>query len=94
MSFCNKKFSVKLHDPQAEWPPNKFLKNAKVCSNLFDAFRNTELIIIFTAWTEYKDCNWQKATEVTKENIIFDTQNSLDKEKMTKQGFEYYGIGQ
>ena len=48
-----------------------------------------------TEWDEFKEYDWSKIYEgMKKPAFIFDGRNLLDKEEITRIGFEYYTIGQ
>ncbi len=69
----------------------KFLK---FCSDPYEACNNSHGIAIVTEWDEFKNYNWKKIFEKSiKPASIFDGRNILNKEKLNKIGFNYYGTG-
>ncbi|MGV6831738.1 MAG: nucleotide sugar dehydrogenase [bacterium] len=66
-----------------------------VCNSHEETTKGAHAIAIMTEWDEFKDYDWNKIYEgMKKPAFIFDGRNLLDKEEITKIGFEYYTIGQ
>lgn len=66
-----------------------------VCSAHEEATTGAHAIAIMTEWDEFKEYDWSKIYEgMKKPAFIFDGRNLLDKEEITRIGFEYYTIGQ
>ena len=66
----------------------------KVSQNAYDACENAHAIAILTEWDEFKSLDWNKIYEkMNKPAFIFDGRNILERKKMEKIGFIYYGIG-
>jgi UDPglucose 6-dehydrogenase len=60
----------------------------------YEAIKDAHAIAIMTEWDEFKDYDWNKIYDLMKKPaFIFDGRNILDKNKMTKIGFEYSSIG-
>jgi UDPglucose 6-dehydrogenase len=60
----------------------------------YEAAKDAHAIAIMTEWDEFKDYDWNKIYDLMKKPaFIFDGRNILDKNKMTKIGFEYSSIG-
>lgn len=60
----------------------------------YEAIKDAHAIAIMTEWDEFKTYDWQKIyDEMKKPAFIFDGRNLLNKEEMTKIGFEYSSIG-
>ena len=56
--------------------------------------KDAHAIAILTEWDEFVDYDWQRIYEnMMKPAFIFDGRNILDKEKLQKIGFTFYGIG-
>jgi Predicted UDP-glucose 6-dehydrogenase len=68
------------------------LKHLKYCTNLREACKNSDLVIIHTEWNEFKQLNFK--TLVRKNNFkIYDMRNLYSPEKMKKNKLNYYCIG-
>jgi UDPglucose 6-dehydrogenase len=60
----------------------------------YEACKNAHAIAILTEWDEFVDYDWQRIyDQMMKPAFVFDGRNILDKEKLTKIGFNFYGIG-
>ena len=61
----------------------------------YEVSKDAHAIAIMTEWDEFKTYDWRKIyDQMKKPAFIFDGRNILDKEEMTKIGFEYSSIGQ
>ena len=60
----------------------------------YETIKDAHAIAIMTEWDEFKAYDWQKIYDnMKKPAFIFDGRNILDKDEMTKIGFEYSSIG-
>lgn len=60
----------------------------------YETCKNAHAIAVLTEWDEFKDYDWQKIyNNMMKPAFIFDGRNVLDREKLEKIGFKFYGIG-
>ncbi|WP_179354453.1 nucleotide sugar dehydrogenase [Winogradskyella vidalii] len=60
----------------------------------YDTTKDAHAVAIMTEWDEFKTYDWKKIYDnMKKPAFIFDGRNILDKEEMTKIGFEYSSIG-
>ena len=67
-------------------------KNIKFYTNVKNACKNTDLIIIHTEWNEFKQLNFKKIVE--KRNFkVFDMRNLYEPSEMKKSKINYFGIG-
>ncbi len=66
----------------------------KPTENPYKACENAHAIAVLTEWDEFKDYDWQRIYDnMMKPAFVFDGRNILDRKKMKKIGFEFYGIG-
>lgn len=84
---------VRAYDPQAMDEAKKYLHSATLCSSLYEAVRNSDLLLTLTAWEEFKSLDWQQIRQIMKSPFIIDGVNTLDSDKMKSLGFSYVGIG-
>lgn len=60
----------------------------------YEACNNAHAIAILTEWDEFVNYDWQKIYDnMMKPAFVFDGRNILNKEKLQKIGFVFYGIG-
>jgi len=63
-------------------------------NNLYEVCKNAHAIAILTEWDEFADYDWQKIYDnMMKPAFVFDGRNILDRDKLVRIGFKYYGIG-
>ncbi|RED45335.1 UDPglucose 6-dehydrogenase [Winogradskyella eximia] len=61
----------------------------------YEVTNDAHAVAIMTEWDEFKTYDWKKIyNQMKKPAFIFDGRNILNKEEMTKIGFEYSSIGQ
>jgi UDPglucose 6-dehydrogenase len=61
----------------------------------YEVTKDAHAVAIMTEWDEFKTYDWKKIyNQMKKPAFIFDGRNILNKEEMTKIGFEYSSIGQ
>lgn len=65
----------------------------RVNSDLNKFFGNLDLIILMTAWPEFRNLSPAKISSSVKTKNIIDTRNFLDQDKWRRSGFTYQGIG-
>ena len=83
---------IKYYEPTGSKKEFNKLKNLKFCTNLREACKNSDLLIIHTEWNEFKQLNFK--TLVRKNNFkIYDMRNLYSPEKMKKNKLNYYCIG-
>jgi len=59
----------------------------------YQALANSDGLVLVTEWQMFLDLDWAKVKQVMRRPNIFDGRNFLDKEKLKKIGFKYWGIG-
>lgn len=92
----NQKAHLCLHDPQVKKESIKNLledKNIKFYKNPYAAIKDSECICFLTDWPEFKKLDFKKIKKLMKYPCIADGRNILDKNKLSKLGFSYIGIG-
>jgi UDPglucose 6-dehydrogenase len=60
----------------------------------YEACISAHAVAVLTEWNEFVDYDWQRIyNKMTKPAFVFDGRNILDKQKLEKIGFKYFGIG-
>jgi UDPglucose 6-dehydrogenase len=78
--------TIKTHDPVAKMRiPHQF-------PTVEEAITGADALVICTDWDDYKKLNWECLKPLMKQSYIFDGRNMLDKEKVEKLGFYYFGV--
>jgi UDPglucose 6-dehydrogenase len=86
---------LSLYDPQAMREAQRVFKDKKIkfAKNPYQAAKNADCICFLTEWNEFKKLDFSKIKQLMHYSLIVDGRNMLDKDKLTKLGFEYIGIG-
>lgn len=80
--------------PEGSEATKDLLKNVTVHTNPYSAMQQAHAIAILTEWDEFNTYDWQKVyADVLKPAFVFDGRNIVDKELLSKIGFEVYNIG-
>ena len=83
---------IRYYDPSGIKNEFSKLKNVSFCSNVKDACRQVDLVVIHTEWEEFKVLDFKKISS-RKKFKIFDMRNLYSVESIKKKGFDYYSIG-
>ena len=83
---------IKYYDPTGIKKEFKNIKNVSCSTNITNACRDSDLIIIHTEWNDFKSLNFHTLSK-KKNFIVYDMRNILSKEKMKKDKIKYFGIG-
>lgn len=85
---------VKAFDP-ASMENAKFYLSNKIdyAQNMYDALPESDALIIFTEWNEFRNPDFKKVKSLLKKPVIFDGRNVYDLDDMEEFGFTYYSIG-
>lgn len=86
---------VTLYDPQARPEAEQIFKKEKVnfCANAYHAVKGCDCVCFLTEWEEFKKIDFKKVKKTMNYPLIADGRNIFDKDKLTKQGFKYIGMG-
>ncbi len=84
---------VQAHDPRAMANFSKAFPDLEYHSNLYDAARNADAVVILTDWNEYRNIDLLRLKSAMRGNIILDTRNLLDPQTAMEFGFHYQGTG-
>lgn len=78
--------TIKTHDPIVKLGvPHQF-------STIEETVSGANALVICTDWDDYKHLNWASIKPLMKQYYIFDGRNMIDKEKVKKLGFHYFGV--
>ncbi|MDO8482543.1 MAG: nucleotide sugar dehydrogenase [bacterium] len=65
----------------------------KICTDVEDLFKGSDLIILMTEWPEFLKIDVKKLSLLMNNKVIIDTKNFLESAEYKKNGFTYVGIG-
>ncbi|EDO9522812.1 UDP-glucose/GDP-mannose dehydrogenase family protein [Campylobacter coli] len=85
---------IQAYDPKAMELAKSILQDKIIfCSDVYEACKDADLLVILTEWSEFKDIDLERLASIMKEKKIFDCRNLLDKQKVLSFGYRYEGIG-
>tara|TARA_B110000211_G_scaffold16883_1_gene17641 strand:+ start:2118 stop:3419 length:1302 start_codon:yes stop_codon:yes gene_type:complete len=87
-----KKAIVSYYDPTGEKKEFTKLKNCKFYSDINEACKNTDLIILHTEWDEFKSLDFKKLVR-NKKFTLYDLRNLYSVEQMKRNKIRYFSIG-
>ena len=91
-ALIKKGAKINYFDPTGEKLVFKKFKNVIFSSNIKDAIKKSDLIIIHTEWNDFKNINFKKDVK-NKKFSIFDMRNIYSADKMKEQKIKYFAIG-
>jgi len=85
---------VVAHDPQAmENAKTIFGENIEYANSEYKVMNNSDAIMILTEWNQYRGLDLEMAKKLMDGNIILDTRNLLEPERVYSLGFVSEGVG-
>jgi UDPglucose 6-dehydrogenase len=84
---------VQAYDPRATENAKRDLPVVTYCSDLYEAARGTEAVLLLTEWDEFSDVDWERLRALMDRPLIIDGRNALPREQLAAHGFHYVGIG-
>ncbi len=88
---------LRLHDPhameamKAHYPENP--PRIVYTPTPEDAAEGADAILLITEWPQYQDVDFEALRKRVRTPVVVDGRNTLDVERVTGAGFEYYGMG-
>jgi len=84
---------VRVYDPKAMNKAKESLKNVVFCSNLYEAAKGADCIVVATEWNEFKELDFTKLKKILKRPLLIDGRNIYDPKQLKALGFTYVGVG-
>ncbi|WP_410520752.1 UDP-glucose dehydrogenase family protein [Candidatus Tisiphia endosymbiont of Dioctria rufipes] len=91
--LVDKGANIKAFDPIGMDNAKKELKNIFFTDSALSACQNSDIIVVATEWSEFKDLDWSLIRRQVKSPIIIDFRHILDGNRLKALGFKYYLIG-
>lgn len=85
--------TVRAYDPIATSKAQEILPDLTYCENAYDAVTGADATVVVTEWNEFRFLNFDKVLGLMKGKILFDGRNMYDPVRMSRLGFDYYGVG-
>jgi UDPglucose 6-dehydrogenase len=80
-------------DPVAIENARKLFPQIKFAENPYQALEKSDLLMLVTEWDQYQRLDFKKVKKVMKSPNVLDGRNIYDPDKLSKQGFNYSGVG-
>jgi UDPglucose 6-dehydrogenase len=87
-----KKAIISYYDPTGEKKDFSRLKNCNFYSDIDEACKNADLIILHTEWDQFKSLDFRKLVKNNK-FTLYDLRNLYSVEQMKKKKIKYFSIG-
>ncbi|WP_345979950.1 UDP-glucose/GDP-mannose dehydrogenase family protein [Sulfurimonas sp. HSL3-2] len=88
---------IVAYDPKARHEAESFYlkgnENVSYVDAKYDALKDADAMILVTEWQEFRSPDFDEMKRLLKNPVFFDGRNQFNKEKMNKEGFEYFQIG-
>lgn len=84
---------VNAYDPSISYIDSISDQRFQLCNSAYSAAENTNALLIFTDWPEFKKLDYNRIFNSMKNSIVFDMKNFLDGKKLKTIGFDYRGLG-
>lgn len=84
---------IQAYDPQAMDKAKKELPQISYCSDIYQAAKKSEAIVLLTEWEEFRKADWNRLRGLVDRPLIIDGRNALANENVAAYGFQYIGIG-
>ncbi len=85
---------IKAFDPEAKSNIKGSIGDKiKYAESMYDALKDADALLIVTEWSEFRNPDFEKVTNLLKEKVIFDGRNLFDLKSMSEKGYYYNSIG-
>lgn len=84
---------VRAYDPEAMEKAKVLLPEITYCNNAYEAAEGADAVLLLTEWEEFRKMDWCRLATLVERPLIIDGRNALPLEDVTRNGFEYVGIG-
>ncbi|MEA2449647.1 MAG: UDPglucose 6-dehydrogenase [Thermoleophilaceae bacterium] len=85
---------VRVYDPIASARASGLLGGARVCDSAVEALDGADAIVLVTEWPEFRELDWEgDVKNRVGRPLIVDGRNFLDRERLTRAGYTYEGVG-
>ncbi len=84
---------IRAFDPQSMDKAKQILKDVYFAKDAYDAAKGSDCLLIVTEWAEFKKLDFVKLKKVMNYPLIIDGRNLYDKNKLSKEGIVYIGMG-
>jgi UDPglucose 6-dehydrogenase len=65
----------------------------QLCEGPYETARGADALVIMTDWPEFQRLDFKRIHGAMRSPVVLDTQNMMDRQEMSKDGINYFGIG-
>ena len=88
------KNQIKIDLDNQKSKPHEITDKIDMCSNIEEAIKDSDGIVILTEWDEFKNINWEKLSKMMrKPSWIFDTRDIIPNHKIKDIGVNVWKLG-
>jgi len=84
---------IQAYDPKAMEKAKKEIPNITYCQDAYEAANGADAVVLLTEWEEFRKMDWCRLATLVERPLIIDGRNALPLDDLTRNGFEYVGIG-
>jgi UDPglucose 6-dehydrogenase len=84
---------VRAYDPVAENNARRILPNVAYCSNLYEAAKDSDAVLLLTDWEEFRALDLNRLHGIMRRPVLVDGRNVLEPQAARAAGFHYAGMG-
>lgn len=84
---------IQAYDPWGMKEAKRYLSDVQICPDPYRVASGADMLLILTAWEEFKQIDFKRIKKGLREPIIIDGVNLLEPEKIRNMGFVYRGVG-
>lgn len=86
---------VKVFDPHAMEKAKACISSnfVEFCNSEYDAVKGADALALVTEWKQFLELDFKKVKFLMRSPVILDGRNALDRERIEKLGFKYFGMG-
>ncbi len=92
-TLLKKGAKVKAFDPAAMSHIQKLYPDVEMAGGSYDVTDGADALILVTEWNEFKHLDFRRLGEGMNQRILFDGRRVYNRDRATKEGFEYFTIG-
>ena len=89
-AMVEKGAAVRIVDPQGESEAQYLLRDVEWYSDIYEAANDASLVILLTAWNEFRAIDLKKLGSKMKKRQMVDLRNIYNKKEVITAGFEKY----
>lgn len=85
--------SIRAYDPAAMAEAGELIPEMVLCKDVYEALAGADVMVIVTEWNEFRMIDLTRAKEVMADTKMVDLRNVYDAERLSVEGFQYWGVG-